>query len=151
MTWYYYSGDTTKPIPDGIGNVVAVRPNTKIEIFAESPLVKRLLSTRKLRRTSKPVENVPKVTEIKEDKNIDKSIDIKKTKFSVSVAEKGKTKSRDQEPKKEAGVVGMTAGEMSKKPNVDSGSETVEKDGGVEQVEKKHRRGRRLKKTDSQS
>lgn len=146
MVWYYYSGDTTKPIPDGKGNIIAVRPNTKIEIFKESPFVKRLISKRKLRITSKPVKNVPKVTEIKEVEGVD----VKKTEFSVSVAEKGKTKSRDSEPKKEVGVVGMTAGEMSKMPNVDS-SEAVVNDDGVEQVEKKHRRGRRLKKTDSQS
>jgi hypothetical protein len=54
MAWYLYIGDTVKPIGIGGGEVIAVRPHTKVEIKSVGPDVARLVAAGKLRLVAGP-------------------------------------------------------------------------------------------------
>lgn len=58
MTWFVNCSQRVQAVPTGDGNVVAVRPNERVEVKAETPEVQRLMNLRVLARagrTARPV------------------------------------------------------------------------------------------------
>ena len=87
MTWYLYTGRMVKPIPQGNGNVVAVQPNTKIEIYKITPVVSSMISKRMLRRTGEPQVDIQR--ESVSEKNQQAISREVLTKFSGAIKEIG--------------------------------------------------------------
>lgn len=56
MAWYYYNGNTTRPVEVDENKTKSVKPHSKINIIKMGPLGKSLLNKKLLTRTSKPVD-----------------------------------------------------------------------------------------------
>lgn len=110
MAWYYYTGNTIRPIPVAKGRSVAVRPHTKFEVFDEALReVQDLASRGVIRKTGNPhtakqgkSSPVPKIDP--------KAIPLPQ--FSKSIAEKGVT-SKKGLPPRTTRPVEMTEGEAT--------------------------------------
>lgn len=107
MASYYYSGNIVRPIPVSKGRSVAVRPNTKFEVFEETQEIQNLVARGVIRRCggTKVKGTVP-------DPPV--KIDPKKIpvpQFSRSIAEKGVTSAKGIPPKA-TGSVEMTEDEV---------------------------------------
>lgn len=142
MAWFYYSGATTKPIPDGNGNIIAVRPHSKVELFKMGPLAKKLHGAGLLCRTGKPVDGsqIKPVEDVKPVKKV--------SEFAQRVAEKGVLGASSVKPVSVSKEPEMTAGEVSVGgiDGKDSGDTVVASDSvDGEKVEKKVRRRRKEK------
>ena len=86
MGWYLYTGSSPSPVPVGNGEVVAVRPNTKVFVPSEAegkPEVKRLLASGRLCVTSWPRgAKLPKV-----EVGLAENVNIGSTDFAESISE----------------------------------------------------------------
>lgn len=61
MTMFYKNcSPRVQEVPVGDGNVVAVRPGDVVEVVLETAALKRLLGSRKVVRTGRPVQPMPK-------------------------------------------------------------------------------------------
>lgn len=112
MSWYYYSGNVVRSIPQGRFKSVAVRPNTKVEILEVTQEVQALISQGVLRRTGKPLGAVslsdqPPRTPIRIQDVVPKSP------LAMYVAEKGVTKDPGVAPQKPLGKPEHTVHELS--------------------------------------
>lgn len=136
MAMYFYSGDITKPIPDGRGNVIAVAPRTSVEIIVETMPAKRLIAEHKLRRTG-DVENVKFVDAIS-DGDVGA---MERSRLALAVAEKGVTSGADIAPKKLSGTVEMTDGELGLAIAIDGSGVTATAD-AVSEGDKKSKRSK---------
>lgn len=56
MAWYMNKSSATVAIPTGDSNVVAVRPNGKVEVHVETEEVLRLVRVGKIIRTGRPMQ-----------------------------------------------------------------------------------------------
>jgi hypothetical protein len=86
MGWYYYSGEAPAPVPTGGGEVVAVRPYTKVFIAPDAETtaeVRRLLAMGRLCVTSWPKGQKP----VKADIDLDKKVQMGSTKFAEAIVE----------------------------------------------------------------
>lgn len=87
MPWFLNVSSTTKPIPVGNGNVVAVHPQAKVEVVGDLSEANRLAKMGVLRKCTPDAKKTffkPVVFAKKE---------VKKSEFSTQIVEKGKTNS----------------------------------------------------------
>lgn len=105
MAWFLYNGLRPKPVPTGDGNVVAVRPQSKIEIKNMTPAAQALVNKGELIRTSAPKDKIERAP-------ADPIVEPRKSSLADWVAEKGHTPSRGLPPKRADGKVELTDGEQ---------------------------------------
>lgn len=136
MPWYYHSSNVIRPVSVKPGVTVAVKPHSKVEIFAMTPEAQALIKKGILRRTGKP-KAAPKALAVPKDEPKMEDV-VEKSPLAKNIAEKGVTDSKNKPPKPVAGKTAeMTEGE---KLGVKKGADSVDELSNVADADSKEKK-----------